>query len=95
MSTLRSPRWGLLDQIFGAYSLTATTVMLSNLIAITLCDWNPFKVPVRDNLLMMFLISPAVPCLFLVGYFMSKKILWPWTLLAGVFVAIGMCTSHS
>ncbi len=63
MATLPSPRWGLLDQILGAYSLTVTSIMLSNLIAITLHDWIPFAAPLRDNLLMMLLISPQ-PCAF-------------------------------
>jgi hypothetical protein len=94
MATLRSPRWGFFDQVFGAYFLTATTTMLSNLVAVNLCDWNPFKVPVRDNLLMLLVVSPAVLCLFLVGYHMYKKILWPWTLLAGVLIAIRTCRFH-
>jgi len=95
MSNLPTPRWGLFEQIFGAYSLTVTSMMLGNLIAITLHDWNPFAVPVRYNLLMMLLISPAALCLFLVGYFMHKEIFWPWTVLAGVFIAIRVCAFHS
>jgi hypothetical protein len=44
---------------------------------------------------MMLLISPALLCLFLVGNFMQKKILWPWTVLAGVLIAIRVCGLHS
>jgi membrane protein DedA with SNARE-associated domain len=95
MSNLPSRRWGLVDQIFGAYFLSATMTMLSNVIAITVCGSNPFKVSVGDNLLMMLVISPAIVCLFLVGYFMYKKIFWPWTVLAGVLLAIRMCAFHS
>ncbi len=69
--------------------------MLGNIIAITPCDWNPFAVPVRDDLLMMLLISPAVLCLFLVGYFMHKKIFWPWAVLAGVLIPIRVRFIHN
>jgi hypothetical protein len=64
MSTLPNPRWGLFEQIFGAYSLTAASIMLGNLIAITPFGRNPFAVPLRDDPLMMLLICPAVQCLF-------------------------------
>lgn len=92
---LGNSRWGLLDQFFGAFFLTATSILLTNSIVITLCHWNPFAVPPRDSLFMMLLISPTLLCLFLVGYFMQKKIRWPWTVLAGVLIAIRVCALHS
>ena len=68
---------------------------VDNLIVIILCDWNPFAVPPRDNVLVMLLISPALLCLFLVGYFMQKKILLPWTVLAGILIAVRVRAFHS
>jgi membrane protein DedA with SNARE-associated domain len=88
MLTSPSPRWGLRDQILGALFLTMTSILLLNLIGETLGGWNPFAVPVRDNLLIILVISPAVFCLFLVGYFINKKIFWPWMVLAGMLIAI-------
>lgn len=45
----------------------------------TLCNWNPFAVSIRGNVPMMLLISREALCLFSVGYFVNKRIVWPGT----------------
>jgi hypothetical protein len=94
-ASVQNERWGLLDQVCGGYFLSVTTAILYNAIAIIMCDWNPFKFSLQENLLMMLVISPALLCLFLVGYHMYKKIFWPLPVAAGLLIAIRMHNLHS